>query len=184
MGQDCRGVLCFLFSLDLCPSMGFLGPKVLLCYFSNDPPYCSLLDEPMYIVINSSGGLPCLYTLSSICSCLNSFIWSSVFGRPGPWLQESSSLCSERGLFSGLSVTMRLLTVVASGCSAGPRAPGCRGRGGRPQGSFRGSRAQARQPWTYGPSGPTDAESPETMAPIRVSCIGRRILNTAPPGTS
>ena len=41
-GHDCRSVFyIFLFSLDLCPCMGFLGPKILLCYFSNEPPYCS-----------------------------------------------------------------------------------------------------------------------------------------------
>ena len=28
----------------------------------------SLLDEPMYITINSAGGFPCLHTLSSIYS--------------------------------------------------------------------------------------------------------------------
>ena len=37
---------------------------------------------------------------------------------------------------------------------------------------------------TCGLSGPTDVESSETMVPNCVSCIGRHILNAAPPGKS
>ena len=163
--QGC--LLQFLFSLDLYPGVGFLGPKVLLCYFSNETPYCFLLDEPMYITINSSGGLPCLYILSSICSCLYSFIYSSVFGCPGPWLQKSSSLYLQ---WAGATLWFHCQNE-ASHC-----------------GGFwlqsEGSRAQAQQLCTYGLSGPTDVGSSETMVPTHVSCIGRHILHTAPPGKS
>ena len=53
----------------------FLGPKSTSMLFFKWPSILfSLLAEPMYIVINSAGGFPCLYTLSGIYSFLNNFI--------------------------------------------------------------------------------------------------------------
>ena len=84
----------------------FLGPKSTSMLFFKWPSILfSLLKWPMYIVINSSGGFPCLYTLSSIYSFLNNFTYSFVFGCTGPRLQKSSSLYLQwAGLLSSFTV--------------------------------------------------------------------------------
>ena len=56
----------FRFCLDLFPGIGLLGPKVLLCYFSNEHPYSSPYWTYYVIEKNAAGGFPSLHTLSGI----------------------------------------------------------------------------------------------------------------------
>ena len=77
----------------------------------------------MYIVINSAGGFPCLYTLSSMYSFLNNFNHLSLVALGLDRRNLAFSICSEWGLLSRF-------TVQASHCggfwlqNAGSRAPG------------------------------------------------------------
>ena len=78
-------LLNFRFCLDLFPGIGLLGPKVLLCYFSNEHPYSSPYRTYYVIVKNAAGGFPALHTLSGI-DCLHS-VW------PWPYLPCDVVFC-------------------------------------------------------------------------------------------
>ena len=125
MGQDCRGVFYIFNFLWIYAQAWDCWVLRYFCvlFFKWPSILFSLLDEPMYIVINSAGGFPCLYTLSSIYSFLFNFNHLSLVALGLDCRNLAFSICSEWGLLSSF-------TVQASHCggfwlqNAGSRAPG------------------------------------------------------------